>query len=1055
MRITQQTTSQERSAFRAQERIIGKLLLTEAAKLKAEDRLDSTYEALEKLKEAALKFKSAKDWQALLEVLRGTGHLHQRLNESQKAYTSLYKALALSQQLKLVDVEIELLNDLGQMAVELGDDSRALTQAGRAYTLSERAFNKSGMARSLHIIGDVHYNRGKLQESLASYQDSLRLFRETNDPRGEIRTLVSFGYAFLDLSEQEKALDSYHQALSLSRVEGDRHLEAITLRALGNLQTKLGENQKAIDYFLTALSISQSLVDQHLNAIVLAGLGYAYSEIGEKQRALQYYSRALRIFTAINHRWGEAETRMDAAGVHYFLGNNHEAMDNYTRALVLFQALRMPRYQAQTLRDMGLVYDSMGEKSKALYSLKRALILTRKGQDQRYEAYTLNYLGKTYERAGEKEKARSCYQRALPLNRIASDPAGESLTLFNLAHLERDLGNLPKALVWIEGAHEIIESLRTKSMSPDLRAAYFATVRRHYELYIDILMQLHQKAPAEKFNARAFKESENARARSLLESLNESRAEIREGVNSALLERERSLQRTLNLKAEQYLQLKSGGKATDEGELVAREIDRITIEFDEVKAQIRAQSPHYAALTQPQPLTLDEIQEVLDDNTLLLEYMLSDDRSYIWVVSNREVFSYELRGRTEIENQVRNVTSLITANQPLPGETFEETQARSARASEQLPFQVATLSRLLLWPLSSKLGTKRLLIVPDGALQYVPFQVLTLPPQGSTGEFDMTAKSRPLVLDHEIINEPSASALALLIGESKNRQPPRNSVAVLADPVFEADDPRIPNGGQPVAISISAESRETELHRAMRDVNLSGGGNHIPRLQASRDEARAIMSVTPWGSGFEATGFEASRATATNTNLGEYRIVHFATHGLLNNEHPELSGIVLSLFDQKGQPQDGFLRLHDIYNLKLPVDLVVLSACNTGLGKDVRGEGLIGLTRGFMYAGASSVVASLWKVDDEATAQLMRLFYGYMLRDGLSPSAALRKAQVSMSQHKRWQSPYYWAGFVIQGEYLSKGRTSHTPQLVLWLFGAAIAIAAGLYALKRRRKITL
>jgi CHAT domain-containing protein len=239
-------------------------------------------------------------------------------------------------------------------------------------------------------------------------------------------------------------------------------------------------------------------------------------------------------------------------------------------------------------------------------------------------------------------------------------------------------------------------------------------------------------------------------------------------------------------------------------------------------------------------------------------------------------------------------------------------------------------------------------------------------------------------------------------------------------------------------------------------VNLSGDG-HIPRLLASRDEADAIMSVTPWRSGFQAMDFDASRATVMKTDLSDYRVVHFATHGLLNNEHPELSGVVLSLFDRKGQQQDGFLRLHDIYNLKLPVDLVVLSACNTGLGRDVKGEGLIGLTRGFMYAGASSVVASLWKVDDEATAELMRLFYGYMLRDGLSPAAALRKAQVTMSRQKRWQSPYFWAGFVIQGQYLQPARSNRfpIPGLALWGIAAAVLGAAGIYALKRRRKTAL
>jgi CHAT domain-containing protein len=294
-----------------------------------------------------------------------------------------------------------------------------------------------------------------------------------------------------------------------------------------------------------------------------------------------------------------------------------------------------------------------------------------------------------------------------------------------------------------------------------------------------------------------------------------------------------------------------------------------------------------------------------------------------------------------------------------------------------------------------------------------------------------------------------------LIADTTARKQAAKTIAVFADPVFEADDPRI-SLANPKTKAVTSQLHETDS-RALRDVGLAQEGRRIPRLQASRAEADAIMSVTPWWSGLKATGFEASRATVMKPDLGNYRIVHFATHGLLNDVHPELSGVVLSLFDENGQPQDGFLRLHDIYNLKLPVDLVVLSACNTGLGKDVKGEGLIGLTRGFMYAGAASVVASLWKVDDEATAELMRYFYGFMLKDGLSPAAALRKAQVTMSQQKRWQSPYYWSGFIIQGQYFQREsmKASRVSSLAVLGSASAFLLLAAFLVLKRRRRTIL
>jgi len=208
-----------------------------------------------------------------------------------------------------------------------------------------------------------------------------------------------------------------------------------------------------------------------------------------------------------------------------------------------------------------------------------------------------------------------------------------------------------------------------------------------------------------------------------------------------------------------------------------------------------------------------------------------------------------------------------------------------------------------------------------------------------------------------------------------------------------------------------------KVKQALRDIGISADGVQVPRLFSSGEEADAIIKLAPWGTGLKAVGFEANRQRVLGQELSGYRVVHFATHGLINDQHPELSGIVLSLFDSEGRSQDGFLRLHDIYNLRLPADLVVLSACSTGLGKDIRGEGLIGLTRGFMYAGASGVIASLWKVDDVATAELMKRFYTAMLKDNLRPAAALRRAKMEMWRQKRWQAPFYWAAFELQGEW--------------------------------------
>ncbi|MFY9574277.1 MAG: CHAT domain-containing protein [Blastocatellia bacterium] len=279
-----------------------------------------------------------------------------------------------------------------------------------------------------------------------------------------------------------------------------------------------------------------------------------------------------------------------------------------------------------------------------------------------------------------------------------------------------------------------------------------------------------------------------------------------------------------------------------------------------------------------------------------------------------------------------------------------------------------------------------------------------------------------LIEEHEVVNLPSASALAVLRRETAGRKPAAKAVAVLADPVFDKDDDRLNRGtrgrivttGSP-AVPDSPQAGDVE--RAVKDVGLVDDGRRLSRLPFSGREARSILAVVLPGQGMMALDFKANRANATSAELAQYRIIHFATHGLLDSEHPELSGIVFSLVNEHGEPQDGFLRLHDIFNLNLPAELVVLSACQTALGKDIRGEGLVGLTRGFMYAGAARVVASLWQVSDAATAELMNHFYRRMMRGGLRPAAALQAAQVEMRKQKRWESPYYWAAFVLQGEW--------------------------------------
>jgi CHAT domain-containing protein len=408
-------------------------------------------------------------------------------------------------------------------------------------------------------------------------------------------------------------------------------------------------------------------------------------------------------------------------------------------------------------------------------------------------------------------------------------------------------------------------------------------------------------------------------------------------------------------------------------------------------------------------------RELLDDDTLLLEYALGEERSYLWAITSKEHSSYELPARAMIERATQGVYERLTARTTAIGDQSDFAK-RVTRADTEYWPMAADLSEMLLGPVAKKMAGRRIVVVTDGALQYLPFAALPVPRR--------RGEPVPLIVEHEVVSLPSASVLAVLRRETSDRKLPEGAVAVLADPVFEIGDPRLPGGGtQRIGTPVSSKGSSPEgyggVSRALGAVVgfVQGGKVTVPRLPSTRREATAIVATAGQGTTFEATDFRASRATAMSPDLARYRILHFATHGLFNNDDPGLSGIVLSMFDERGGAQNGFLRLHDIYGLRLPAELVVLSACETALGKPVRGEGLVGMVRGFMHAGAKRVVASVWKVDDEATLELMTRFYDAMLAENRSPAAALRQAQLAMWQHNKWRPPFYWAAFVLEGEW--------------------------------------
>jgi CHAT domain-containing protein len=913
------------------------------------------------------------------------------LEESRRRYEG---ALQHAKQSRDLVLESEIGSDLGIVLARLATDGKAFDAARTAcraalYIAQHEAHNQRAAAKALNCLGEVAYHRRLPDDALGFYLEAARLWDRLGDRRGQAQTLVYQGDVHSELSRFDQAEKCYGRARMLWSLVGDKRELAITLVADARLRVRRGEYQLALNGLTEALEVFERMGDPIWTVSTLTGIGWVYQDMGEGRSALEYWERALELFETAGLKSVLADVLIALGETYLAVGDDAAALKRFERALAVADEQGTGPWKALALRSIGVVHLFRRQPARAREFFDRSLIVqtARAGSgDPRLKAKTLADLGEAAGLDGEQETALEHFDEALALSRAAMDRVAEARALSGLARASLALGDLTAARRHVERALLVAESLRTAVESRDLRASYSASVYDYNELYIDILMRLRAARSEERLTATAFEANERARARSLLESLTEAGVDLRTGVEQTLLERERALNQAFGQWAERQRGQSAEPGAQADVEVLTREYRTLEERFQQIQAEIRSRSPRYAAMVRPQPVKVGAVQsEVLDDHTVLLEYALGEERSYLFAVSKRHLTSHQLPPRGEIERTALRVSELLTARLTASGDQRER-HRKIHQADSEYWTEAGRLSQILLAPVAGVIAGKRILVVADGALQYVPFAALPMPgPQ---------PEPVPMVADHEIVNLPSASVLAVVRRETAGRPPPAGSVAVLADPVFEPDDPRLLTTPAP-----------------------AGRFRTYPRLLATRQEAAAIIATAPEGTTLRALDFNASRATATSPGLARYRIVHFATHAVFDSENPAVSGIVLSMFDERGGQRDGFLRLHDIYQLTLPAELVVLSACNTALGRQLRGEGLVGVVRGFMYAGAKRVVASLWRVDDEATGELMARFYREMLQQNRSPAAALREAQLMMLQQERWRPPYYWAAFVLQGEW--------------------------------------
>jgi CHAT domain-containing protein len=924
--------------------------------------------------------------------------------------------------------------------------------SSRLFSTGVRAFPlepQQGDPAAALSRGRTLLRQGHADQAVGYLETALNLYTQANNSRGIAATEDGFGDLYLIQGQYKVALDHYqkaYQAFVVARGQDEKSSAAANAVA-----GRAGSTASA------ATETATSLSDNGFNAnLMLAKIGETNYRLGRLSEAGSAYSMmsAKKPETAAQKtksRFGfpsitsitsgrpsvSAPSTSGASG----LMEIKKELDDY-RASIVFMTFEIGTGRiAFANNDMETARKHF---QNALDASNGSLSgLAKLGQTRRFRAAARTSLGDVALREGRYKDAAKMFTDA-----VAGAQKDERLDLMWPA--KRGLGRS----LWLQAAQDskgaklredaldayrdslkTIETIRAGSLRADeSRSTFLATTKDVYDEAASAFAEMALlSSPAGgalsgkplEYASESFRITEAGRARSLLDMLGEVNGQITEGVPADLLKRKQdNLDRQQEIAA-QLTGVSLGAEQKEKPAQLDADLDKLQTEYDDIENQIRTASPRYAALTGAQPQTLADVQQkVLDDGTVLLEYSLGSDSSYLFAVTPSTASLFKLAARSNLDKLATEFRAQLIPpklQRRIVGIDVVADQQRGLGLvegpSENLTAFVAAANALYkaaVEPAGSVIGDKRLLVVADGALNYVPFEALVKTTEGA----DYSSLSY-LIKTNEIVYAPSGSVVAAI--RQQSNKPSGRNLLVIADPIFNSNDPRL-KGNSAVQASGEARGLGLGLESAISDVTDSSTpavGLQLARLTGTRTEAEEIAKTARTGGGQPDLWMDlnASEDNVRSRDMNNYRVIHIATHGLLDAQRPQFTGVILSLVGNKSN--DGFLRTDEIFNLRMNPALVMLSACETGLGKEKRGEGVIGLTRAFMYAGAPTVGVTLWSVADKSTADLMTDFYKRFLGAGAGAAAptAMRNAQLSMISAKKYSAPFYWAPFVLVGEW--------------------------------------
>jgi CHAT domain-containing protein/Tfp pilus assembly protein PilF len=924
--------------------------------------------AITRLKESLSLWQAAKDGRGETETLGTIAGFYRQQGDEPQALSTYQKGLQRSLETGCSEDTAWILVSMGLFQVQRARFDEAVDLYQRALEIWEKVGGAHERAFTLESLGNAYLHKREPAEALKAFTGALPLAEECGDLKRQTRVTLGLGSSQFGGGQVNEALATFEKTLVLSRSSGDADAEQTSEYNLSALYQRKGQLQKAVDVILRLIARggNDGLGPQYRN------LGALYLELGDPERARESYERSREEYRKAGEPDGEVDSLIGVASVFQKTGNPKEALATIEQARKI-----APEESWKTAHYLGRAQSEAGLPAKALTSLNRALKIAQESRNRLNEATTLLVLGSLYVRQTQPVLAAERFGQAIQLGRVIEAPAIVAPGLLQRALVYKAQGRLREALNDADQAREIVESTRRNIAGQDLKASFFADQRKLYELSVDLMVRLARLHPEEDYPARAFEVSEASQARGLLDLLAEGRIDVRQGLSPELRLREDRLADELS---RIQLELRNDDPKPERRQHLQAEMGRLDRERGQLEVEIRSQNQRYADVRYPRPLKLSEIQsQLIDEHTALLEFALGEDRSVLFVVTRKEMKIFELPPAGEIDRQVRRLRKAVEQESLLTRGDYLESA-----------FQ---LYRDLLAPAAGTLeGIPNLLIVPDGSLYYVPFEALL-----TESAWGRAYKDLPYVLRrHSIAYAPSASVLAGLIEPREDAGPASRKQLVAFAPFARPASGAVTRAGATPSSSAATPG--------------AGSRGFVP-LPASLREISDLAGLYPTGTASIFSGDKADEDTVKNDpDVAKARRLHFATHAQIDERFPENSALV---FAERGSSH-GLLQVYEIFNLKLSADLAVLSACQTALGKEVTGEGLVGLTRAFFYAGVPSLVVSLWNVVDGSTPDLMVDFYKDLdrLRD---KAKALQGAKLSMIAHDGYAHPSYWAPFVLIG----------------------------------------